>query len=97
MASSANHFADRERRKKVIAMVAALDRNFVKQNPRVDPHDQAGRILLASHKWSDAVWLLIAKNAGYKREKTPGKETRRLVREVYEGRATAPLQRRNAS
>lgn len=92
-----NPHADRERRKKAIEMVAAVDRNFMKQRPHVDPYDQAGLILLASHNWSDDVWLTIAKNAGYKSDKTPGPETRRLIREVYEGRAKAPLQRRAAS
>lgn len=97
MSGSDNHFADRERRKKAVDMVAEIDRVFVKQNPRVDPYDQAGRILLASHGWSDAVWLQIAMNAGYKSKDTPGPDTRKLVRQVYEGRATAKIQRRSAS
>lgn len=79
------------RRLKVLAMVEVIDRSFVKQNPHVDPYDQAARIALASKSWSDAVWLQIAKNAGYKSDKTPGKKSRDLVREIYEGRATAPL------
>ena len=51
------------RRIKVLAMVAAIDRNFIRQTPRVDPFDQAGKILLASQNWDDGVWLLIAKKA----------------------------------
>lgn len=79
------------RRIKVLAMVAEIDRVFVKQNPHVDPYDQAGRIALATRAWSDAVWLQVAQNAGYKSRRPPGETTRTLVREVYEGRAQAPL------
>ena len=89
--------ATQNRLQKAIAMVATIDRNFVKQHPTVDPFDQAGRIWLASASWSDAVWLQIAQSAGYKSKKTPGETTRKLVREVYEGRDKAPVQRQVAS
>ena len=85
------------RRLKVLAMVAVIDRNFVKQNPSVDPYDQAGRIWQASRGWSDDVWLTIAQKAGYKSKKPPGDKTRALVREIYEGRAAAPTSRQVAS
>lgn len=89
--------ATRNRLQKVIAMVAEIDRNFVKQNPRVDPFDQAGRIWQASRAWSDKVWLQIAQNAGYKSKKPPGDKTRELVREIYESRAKAPVSTARAS
>ena len=90
-------FATRNRRLKALDMVAAIDDQFRKQLPNLCAIDQSGRILLASHGWTDAHWLQIAKAAGYKSDKTPGPETRRMVREILSGRATAPLQRRRAS
>ncbi len=90
-------FADRNRRLKALDMVAVIDRAALNQKPPVNPHDQAARLLLASKKWSDAVWLKIAKDAGYKSDKTPGPTTRKLVQDVYRGRATAPLENRQAS
>ncbi len=89
--------ADANRQRKVIAMVAVIDARFHRQNPNLDAFDQAGRIALAATAWSDAVWLKIAQDAGYKSKKTPGPTTRDLIREVYQGRAAAPLAARNAS
>ncbi len=85
------------RQRKALAMAAVIDRNALRQDPPVDPYDQAGRIWLASRGWSDAVWLQIAKSAGFKSDKTPGPRTRAFVREIYEGRAKEPVQRRRAS
>jgi hypothetical protein len=97
MASNEHPIAIAKRREKVFAMVAVIDRNFIKQHPTVDPYDQAGRIWQASVSWNDKVWLQIAKSAGYKSDRTPGPETRTLVREIYEGRSKAPLASREAS
>lgn len=85
------------RQKKSLDMVAAIDRAALRQNPPVDPFDQAGKILLAMKSWSDDVWHTVAKNAGYTSKKTPGPTTREMVRAVYTGRATAPVQHRRAS
>jgi hypothetical protein len=84
-----SQFAITNRRLKVLAMVETIDRNVVKQGKC--PYDQAGRIWIAARDWSDAIWLKIAQDAGYKRKKTPGPETRRLVREIYEARSKADL------
>lgn len=89
--------ADANRKRKVIAMVAVIDARFHRQNPKLDAFDQAGRIWLKSAEWSDDVWLKVAQRAGYKSKKTPGPDTRRLVREIYEGRSKAPLAKRAAS
>lgn len=95
--SEANPFATANRRKKVIAMVGVIDKNALAQKPQVNPFDQAGRIWQAARDWSDAVWLTIAKSAGFKSDRTPGPETRAMVREVYESRAKAPLSNQVAS
>jgi hypothetical protein len=92
-----NEIAEASRQRKVIAMVAAIDARFHRQNPKLDAFDQAGRIWLAAADWSDDVWLKLAQAAGYKSKKTPGPDTRRLVREIYEGRSKAPLAKRAAS
>jgi hypothetical protein len=84
-------YATINRQRKAIDMVAALDRNAVKQG--ISPFDQAGRILAASLGWTDDEWHRIAKNAGYTSKKTPGPETRSLVRDVYRSRAQAPVQK----
>jgi hypothetical protein len=89
--------ADANRQRKVIAMVAVIDARFHRQNPTLDAFDQAGRIWLKAAEWSDAVWLKIAQDAGYKSKKTPGPTTRALVREIYESRAKAPLAKLEAS
>lgn len=89
--ATANPFATVNRQRKAIAMVAALDRNAIAQD--ISPFDQAGKILLASLDWSDEVWHRIAKNAGFASKKTPGPETRDLVRDVYRSRAKAPIQK----
>lgn len=94
---AANPFAVANRRKKAVAMVEVIDRNALAQEPSINPFDQAGRILLASREWSDEVWLAIAKRAGFKRDRTPGPDTRELVREVYRGRAQAPVDKQVAS
>ncbi len=92
-----SEIADANRQRKVIAMVAVIDARFHAQNPTLDAFDQAGRIWLATASWSDAVWLQVAQRAGFKSKKTPGPTTRSLVRDVYEGRARAPLARERAS
>lgn len=97
MSSGEHPLAVKNRRQKVLAMVAVIDANFLRQNPKLDPYDQAGRIALASRTWSDKVWHQIAIDAGFQSKKVPGDETRKLVREVYEGRSKAPLASREAS
>jgi hypothetical protein len=94
---SENPFALKNRRIKALDMASVIDRNALAQQPPIDPYDQAGRIWLASTGWSDEVWLGIAKRAGYKSDKTPGASTRKLVREIYEGRAKAPVSNQVAS
>lgn len=85
------------RRLKALAMVEAIDRSALKQKPPLNPYDDAGKILIASFGWSDDVWLKIAQNAGYKSKKTPGPKSRKLVREIYEGRANEPRRQQVAS
>lgn len=87
----------RKRQQKALAMVAEIDAQFHRQFPRLDAHDQAGRILLASQAWTDDMWLRIAQRAGYVSKKTPGPTTRGLVADIYRGRATAPIQQQRAS
>lgn len=89
-------FAQAGRFKKALAMVAVIDEAALKQRPKVSPFDQAGRILLASLEWTDAVWETIGVKAGYK-PKPISETTRDLVRDVYRGRATAPVSRSRAS
>jgi len=97
MAGNDNPFALNNRRKKVLAMVEVIDRAALRQDPPLNPFDQAGRIWQAARDWSDAVWLQIAKQAGFKSDRTPGPETRAMLREVYEGRAKAPVSNSRAS
>jgi hypothetical protein len=80
------------RQKKSLAMVAVIDANALRQN--VSPFDQAGRILLASLGWSDAVWHQIALDAGYPSKVPPRDTTREMIRVIYRGRAAAPVQRK---
>lgn len=87
-------FATRNRWLKATAMVRAIDDQFRKQLPNLCAIDQSGRILLASHGWTDDHWLQIAQNAGYKSKVTPGPTTRGYVRDALRGRAMAPVQRR---
>lgn len=88
-------YAAINRQKKALAMARVIDANARRQG--VDPHDQAGRILLASKGWSDEVWHQIAKDAGYTSAIPPRETTREMVRAIYSGRATAPLAHRVAS
>jgi hypothetical protein len=86
---------------KAIAMAAVIDSNFIRQNPRLDPFDQAARIRLASFAWSDEVWEAIGASAlkpnGERYEHKPiSEETRAMIREIYEGRSKAPLAQRRA-
>lgn len=83
------------RQAKALAMVAVIDSDAI-QKSKLDPFDQAGRILLASLDWPDRVWERIGERAGYKR-KAISALTREEVRNVYRGRAKAPLARRAAS
>jgi hypothetical protein len=90
------------RQLKALAMVAVIDANALAQHPPINPYDQAGRILLASDGWSDAVWEGIGVRAvkpnGQRYELKPiSQDTRDLVRSVYRGRATAPVEHRVAS
>lgn len=82
-------FAATGRMRKAIAMVAVIDASALRQ--RLSPYDQAGRILLASQGWPDAVWEQIGVDAGYK-PKAISDATRAMVRDVYSSRAKAPLQ-----
>lgn len=84
------------RAKKALAMACVIDESALGQKPPVCPFDQAGRILLASLHWPDAVWASIGIRAGYK-PKAISEETREAVRSIYRGRATAPVKRRRAS
>lgn len=87
------------RREKALAMVVVIDANFIRQFPKLDPYDQGARIRLASFGWTDTQWEDIGENAvkpdgtHYER-KDISPETRALVREIYDGRAKAPAQRR---
>lgn len=92
-----NHpLAVKGRREKALAMAVVIDANFIRQFPKLDPFDQAFRIRDASFTWSDSTWEAIGENAlkpngeHYER-KDISPETRALVREIYEGRAKAPL------
>ena len=92
---SESHHATINRQRKALAMVAVIDANASRQG--VQPHDQAGRILLASKSWSDAIWHQIARDAGYKSKVPPRETTREMVAAIYRGRATAPVENRRAS
>lgn len=85
--------ATRNRQEKAMAIVGAIDDQFQRQFPQLCPFDQSGRLLLVSHEWTDAHWLKLAQQAGYRSKKTPGPTTRGMVREILKGRATAPLAR----
>jgi hypothetical protein len=95
-----NHpLAVKGRREKALAMTSVIDGNFRRQFKHLDPYDQALRIRDASFTWSDSTWEDIGENAlkpnGEHYERKPiSPETRQLVREVYEGRAKAPLAQR---
>lgn len=86
------HHIARARAKKVVAMVAILDEQMIRQ--KRNPYDQAGLIVLASLSWVEAVWLTIAHKA---KVNPPSDETKEAVRDVFRGRATAKLERRRAS
>lgn len=95
-----NHpLAVKGRREKALAMAVVIDANFIRQFPHLDPYDQALRIRDASFTWADSKWEDIGENAinpkgeHYER-KAISPETRQLVREIYEGRAKAPLAKR---
>lgn len=87
-----NPHARAARFKKVMALVGAVDANALKQG--INPHDQAGRIQLASLDWSPAAWELIAALA---HANAPSAVSRDLVRDVYAARAKATPDRRLAS
>lgn len=91
----ANAYEERGRARKVLALVAAIDRGAINQG--LSPYEHAGRIQLASLGWSDDHWALIARLASDSTGRTvnpPSAETRRAVRDVYIERAKAPVQRR---
>jgi hypothetical protein len=83
-----SHHERAARAKKVLAMVAVLDDQMLRQ--KRSPHDQAGLVVLASFGWVEAVWLMIAHKAGVN---PPSEATKEALRDVYRGRATAKLQR----
>lgn len=96
------HWEIEVRQAKALAMACVIDANFRRQFPDLDVFDQAGRILLASWDWTDEQWERIGETAlkpnGQPYERKPiSRETRKLVREIYDGRAKAPLAARNAS
>jgi hypothetical protein len=74
---------------KVLKLVAAIDRSAINQG--IDPHGNAGQVLLAALGWGDAAWLQIARLANVN---APSPTTRALVIDVFRGRANAPIQRR---
>lgn len=84
------------RQRKALAMAAVIDRNALEQQPPINPYDQAARILMASWGWSDEVWERIGERAGFER-KAISEEQRQLVREIYAGRAKAPVTQQVAS
>ena len=84
-----NHHESRARAKKVRAMVEIIDQQMLRQ--KRNPYDQAGLVVLASLGWIEAVWLAIAHKAGVT---PPSQETKEAFRDVFRGRATAPIQRR---
>lgn len=94
MAGNENPWARNGRRAKALAMAVVIDGNALRQN--LSPFDQAGRILLASFEWSDGVWEAIGEralkpNGEYYERKAISDETREMVRDIYRGRARAPL------
>lgn len=89
-------WANVNRQKKVLAMVALFDALFVERYPNLDPYDQAGRIADATREWTDEHWHQLAKRAGYTSTKPPGETTRAMFVEVYRGRSRAPLAARSA-
>ncbi len=95
-AAKKHPLAVKGRREKALAMTVVIDANFRRQFPNLDPFDQALRIRDASFAWSDSTWADIGENAlkpngeHYER-KDISPDTRALVREIYEGRAKAPL------
>ena len=52
----ANAIAELGRRQKALARAVVIDANFIRQFPKLDPFDQAGRIRLASFTWTDTQW-----------------------------------------
>ena len=84
-----SHHEQRARAKKVTAMVAAIDKSAI--NQQIDPHGNAGQVLIAALGWDEVAWLQIARLANVN---TPSETTRELVVAVYRGRANAPIQRR---
>lgn len=84
-----NHFADRARSKKAVAMVAAIDRSAINQG--IDPHGSAGQVLLAAIGWDEVAWAQICRLANCK---AASAVTREMVVSTYRGRANAPIQRR---
>lgn len=93
----ANPFADAGRARFVLKMVEVIDRNALAQQPPINPFDQAGRIALAALGWDERTWKSIGRRANPKRSKPPSAESRRMLIEVYRGRARAPLEQREAS
>jgi len=95
-----NPWAIAGRQQKALAMAVVIDANAVNQG--LSPFDQAGRILLASADWSDAIWEGIGERArkpnGERYERKPvSEETRAMVRDIYRGRAQAPVSKARAS
>jgi len=89
-AANANPHARAGRMRKAIAMVGFIDQKALAKD--LSPYDQAGRILLATHEWDDETWKTIGVGAGYE-PKPVSEATREMVRDVYRGRARAPVQR----
>lgn len=87
-----NGFKLAAQRKKALALIGAID--AVALSRGINPHDQAGRILLSMLDWPESAWLSVAEKAGIN---PPSAETRAMVAQVYRGRATAPVSDARAS
>lgn len=88
------------RQRKALAMAVVIDRSAVAQG--LSPFDQAARIVIKSYEWSDRVWEDIGEralkpNGEHYERKEISQETRETVRQIYRGRAQAPVNRRAAS
>jgi hypothetical protein len=70
---------------KILAMVSVIDRAAIERKPPIDPHGNAGQVLLALLSYTKKHWEVVDKVARLKSESSP--EVREMVKTVYRDRA----------
>ncbi len=78
-----NPYEEAGRARKVLAMVSAIDRAAIAKG--IDPHGNAGQVLLALIGYTPENWKVVDRVAGLKHASSP--DTREEVKKIYRDRA----------